>query len=212
MSYSVRRGAWKLGLPAILSSAAAGLMLQAAPVAQATQIAHGFSPTLKWVQTLPDSGNPIALSSPNVANLDGQPAVVVGDRVGYVWAFHLSGGSAVGGWPFYAGAPVDSSPSVAPIDANGTDSVYVGSGNAADPMAGGYQAIAPNGGNQWFVPETNPPTDVGDPHSAVSASLTVGAYAGGYGVEGGSLGQYTYALTAAGGAMMAGFPWFSADS
>ena len=46
----------------------------------------------------------------------------------------------------------------------------------------------------------------------MSASLTVGAYAGGYGVEGGSLGQYTYALTAAGGAMMAGFPWFSADS
>ncbi len=216
MRHSARRRVRKFGIPGVVTSAAAGLALatvmQAAPAAHGTEIAHGFSPALKWTQTLPDAGNPIALSSPNVADLDGQPAVVVGDRAGSVWAFHLSGGSAVGGWPFHAGAPVDSSPSVAPIDANGTDTVYVGTGNAADPMAGGYQAIAPNGGNQWFVQESNPPTDAADPHSAVSASLTVGAYAGGYGVEAGSLGQYTYALTAGGGAMMGGFPWFSADS
>jgi hypothetical protein len=215
MGCSVRR-AYTAGLSAVMAVAAAGLTvataLQAAPAAQATEVAHGFSPNLKWTQTLNDPGNPIALSSPNVANLDGQPAVVVGDRGGHVWAFHVNGGSPVGGWPFPAGAPVDSSPSVAPIDANGTDTIYVGTGNAAAPTSGGYQAIAPNGTNQWFVQETNPSTDVTDPHSAVSASMTVGAYAGGYGVEAGSLGQYAYALTAGGGAMMAGFPWFSADS
>src|SRR5665213_1371773 len=42
-----------------------------------------------WTQTwstgvLPDTGQPIALSSPVLADLDGQPSVVVGDRRGYV--------------------------------------------------------------------------------------------------------------------------------
>ena len=50
------------------------------------------------------------------------------------------------------------------------------------------------------------------PHSGVLASLTVGNYAGGYGVEAGSLGQNTYALGAGNGAMLGGFPWFQADS
>jgi hypothetical protein len=185
----------------------------AAPAAQAAVVPHtgGFTATQEWVQTLNDAGNPIALSSPNVADLDGQSSVVVGDRAGYVYAFHIVGGGAVGGWPYNAGAPVDSSPSVAPIDAGGLDTVYVGSGNAGSPTSGGYQAIAPNGGDQWFVPESNPGTDL-TPRSGVSASLTVDAYAGGYGVEAGSLGQNTYALTATGGAMLGGFPWFSADS
>ncbi len=187
-------------------------LLPAAPAAQASEVAHaaGFSATFKWTQVLPDAGSPVALSSPNVANLDGQPSVVVGDRSGRVYAYHLNGGSQVGGWPYNAGAPVDSSPSVAPINAYGLDTVYVGSGNAASPNTGGYQAISPGGGDQWFVPAANPPTDPGN--SAVAASLTVGNYASGYGVEAGSLGQNTYALNAANGALFGGFPWFSADS
>ena len=91
------------------------------------------------------------------------------------------------------------------------DTVYVGGGDSADPTTGGYQAIGPGGGDQWFVQETNPGTDP-TPHSAVSASLTVGNYAGGYGVEAGSLGQNTLAFGAANGATLGGFPWFSADS
>jgi hypothetical protein len=189
--------------------------LQAAPgpSAQAAAVPHaaGFSTTMAWSQTLNDAGNPVALSSPNVADLDGQPSVVVGDRAGRIYAFHVSGGSPVGGWPYNEGAPIDSSPSVAPINANGLDTVYVGSGNAATPTSGGYQAISPGGGDQWFVQESNPSTDA-TPHSAVSASLTVGNYAFGYGVEAGSLGQNTYALGAANGAVLGGFPWFSADS
>jgi hypothetical protein len=78
----------------------------------------------------------------------------------------------------------------------------------AEPTAGGYQAIGPNGGVQWFVQETNPGTDP-TPHNAVTASLTVSSYAGGYGVEAGSVGQNTYALGASNGAMLEGFPWFS---
>jgi hypothetical protein len=204
-------------MPGSVVAAAAALALTgigpAAPIAQATEVAHtaGFSANQTWTQTLPDAGNPIALSSPNVANLDGSPAVVVGDRAGRVYAFHLASGTGVGGWPYNAGAPVDSSPSVAPINVYGLDTVYVGTGNAATPTTGGYQAISPGGGDQWFVQETNPGTDP-MPHNAVAASLTVGAYAGGYGVEGGSLGQNSYALGAANGAVLAGFPWFQGDS
>jgi len=198
-------GTTALALPAALT---------AAPAARADEVAHtaGFTANQKWSVTLNDAGNPIALSSPNVADLDGQPSVVVGDRAGNVYALHLADGSGVAGWPFYAGAPIDSSPSVAP-GALGLDSVYVGSGNASNcPTCGGYQAIFPGGGNQWFVQETNPGTDTGVPHSGVQASLTVGSYAGGYGVEAGSLGQNTYALGAANGAMLAGFPWYQGDS
>ena len=213
----VRGRAPRLCLATSVAAATAALALaasiEAAPVAQAAQVPHaaGFVATQEWVNNLGDAGNPIALSSPNVANLDGQPAVVVGDRAGFVYAYHVTGGTPVGGWPFYTGAPVDSSPSVAPINANGLDTVYVGAGNAASPSSGGYQAISPNGGNQWYVQETNPGTDP-VPHSSVQASLTVGAFAGGYGVVAGSLGQNTYALGAANGAMLGGFPWFSADS
>ena len=184
-----------------------------APPVRAAEVPHtpGFTANLKWSKTLGDAGSPIALSSPNVANLDGQPSVVVGDTAGWVYAYHINGGSGVAGWPYYTGAPVDSSPSVAPIDANGLDTVYVGAGDAADPTGGGYFAIAPNGQNQWYVQETNPGTDP-TPHSSVQASLTVGVYAGGYGVEAGSLGQNTDALAAGNGAMLGGFPWFSADS
>ncbi len=212
----MRSRAPRLYLATSMAAAAGALALTAtlalgdAPGAQATEVAHaaGFTVAQVWTRTLNDGGNPIVDSSPNVANLDGQPSVVVGDRAGGVYAYHLSDGSAVPGWPYNAGAPVDSSPSVAPIDANGLDTVYVGTGNVSDPYSGGYQAIAPNGGDQWFVQETNPGYDP-TPHNAVTASLTVGNYAGGYGVEAGSLGQNTYALGAGNGAMLEGFPWFS---
>jgi hypothetical protein len=189
-------------------------LVLAAPAAQATEVPHagaGFTATSEWTQTLNDAGQEIALSSPNVANLDGQPSVVVGDQAGSVYAFHLSGGGAPGGWPYHAGAPIDSTPSVAPINPGGLDTVYVGGGDSGNPTTGGYQAISPGGGDQWFVQETNPGTDP-TAHSGVSASLTVGSFAGGYGVEAGSLGQNTYALGAANGAQLGGFPWFSADS
>jgi len=213
----VRRRSPRSFLPASIVGGAAALALTitvpAAPVARAAETPHsaGFAVNQTWSQTLPDAGNPIALSSPNVANLDGQPAVVVGDHAGLVWALHVANGTPVAGWPYNAGAPIDSSPSVAPIDANGTDTVYIGSGNASTPTVGGYQAIAPNGGDQWFDVANNPSTDP-TPHSAVEASLTVAAYADGYGVEAGSLGQNTYALGAGNGGVLAGFPWFQADS
>jgi hypothetical protein len=185
----------------------------AAPLgaAQAADPVPNLSLATSWSVVLPDAGGPIAESSPNLANLDGSPAVVVGDRAGKVYALHLSNGSTVAGWPYNAGAPVDSTPSVAAVDAGGLDSVYVGSGNASAPTTGGYQAISPSGGDQWFVQETNPATDP-TAHSGVQASLAVGALQGTTAVTAGSLGENQYALGATNGAVLGGFPWFQADS
>ena len=88
-----------------------------------------------WSRTLPDKGAPIALSSPNVATLEGVPAVVVGDRAGQVYAFSLARGDVVQGWPATTrGIPVDSTPSVAELKASGDeDAVFVGVGNSSTP-------------------------------------------------------------------------------
>jgi hypothetical protein len=159
---------------------------------------------------LADGANPIALSSPNVANLPGGPAVVVGDEAGEVYSFNLATGARV--WTYNAGAPVNSSPSVAATTpGNELDTVFVGSGDAAVPTAGGYQAISPNGGDQWFTQEANPATDP-TAHNGVQASLAVGSLQGGLDVTAGSLGQNQDALNASNGSMLGGFPWFEADS
>ena len=80
--------------------------------------AHTVTTSLVWTQTLPDAGSPVAESSPSVATLDGAgPSVVVGDRTGTLWAFHLSDGAAPAGWPAHTGGvPIDSTPSVASVD------------------------------------------------------------------------------------------------
>jgi len=162
---------------------------------------------LAWQQVLPDAGGPIAQSSPNVATLDGGgPSVVVGDRSGSVYAFHLSDGSGVAGWPAHVGAPVDSTPSVGPNGA-GTDSVYVGTGNASNPKAGGYVGLNNAGAQMWSRPGTDPNGNYG-----VQASLAVGPLQGVQAVVAPTLGQTAYALNAGNGATLPGWPFFTADS
>ena len=174
-----------------------------------------------WTKTwssgpLPDVGQPIALSSPIVADLDGQPSVVVGDRRGFVYAYHLASGSstgtAVAGWPSTdESGPIDSTPSIEPIG-NGRSNVLVGSGNDADPTSGGYQAYGPSGGLVWFTPVVNPPTD-NVPDVGVQAGLSLGSLqSGGPDVVAGSLGQVSYALNANSGARLTGWPFFNSDS
>jgi len=168
------------------------------------------SPTWQTA-VIPDGSSPIALSSPNVANLPGGPAVVVGDEAGNVYAYRLATGAPV--WTYKAGAPINSTPSVAALTAGSNlDTVFVGGGDAGNPNVGGYQAISPTGGDAWFVQESNPPTDPLGAHSGVQASLAVGDLQGGTDVTAGSLGQDQDALNAANGAVLTGFPWFQADS
>ncbi len=119
------------------------------------------------------------------------------------------------GWPASTGgAPVDSTPSVAPLaGGDGNDTVFVGTGNASAPHEGGYEAFNPDGSRRWYVAVRNPATDhAAGPTSAVTASLAVGDLQGGPDVVAPSVGQEEYALDAASGAVLAGFPWFSADS
>jgi hypothetical protein len=163
---------------------------------------------LTWQQVLPDGGGPVAQSSPIVATLDGGgPAAVVGDRAGNVWAFHLSDGSSVPGWPAgTGGVPVDSTPSVIP-NGGGTDDVFVGTGNAAQPNEGGYAAFSNTGKPIWFQ---NAP-DANGVHG-VQASLAVGSLNGVPSVVAPSLGQEQYAFDATNGSLLPGWPFFTADS
>ncbi|MGH9091995.1 MAG: hypothetical protein ACRDZR_11555 [Acidimicrobiales bacterium] len=161
---------------------------------------------------LPDSGSPIAESSPTVATLPGGPAVVVGDRSGGLYARYLTGGAAVPGWPVSTGTPITSTPSVEPLGGSPYDSVFVGAGNAADPTYGGYDAFAPTGGVLWHTSVVDPTTDA-QPAYGVQASLAVGSLQGsGPDVVAGSLDQEEYALNAATGSTLRGWPFFTSDS
>jgi hypothetical protein len=177
----------------------------------------GTAPTfvLQWTAGpfTQDKGNPIAESSPIVAALDAAgPAVVVGDRSGYVYAYHLADGSPVTGWPvFDGGAAIDSTPSVSPLGGSSFDSVFVGAGDAQAPAVGAYLAYGPNGQALWRTNVTDP---VGDPHPgyAVQASLTIANLQGATDVFAGSLGQDAFALDASTGSVLTGWPFFTADS
>jgi PQQ-like domain len=163
---------------------------------------------------LPDVGDPIALSSPIPADLDGQAAVVVGDRRGFLYAYELGSGSPTGspvpGWPTTDGSgPIDSTPSITSAGANPT--VVVGSGNDADPTVGGYQAFRSSGSRLWFTAVRNPSTD-DLPLTGVQAGVSVAPLGSGTDVVAGSLGQVGYALSASNGAPLSGWPFFNSDS
>jgi hypothetical protein len=162
----------------------------AAPVAHAAAV----SATMTWQQVLPDAGSPIAQSSPSVATLDGGGAsVVVGDRAGGIYAFHLSNGTPVPGWPAHIGVPIDD--------------VYVGGGNASQSRVGGYYAFNHSGAQIWGHNAQDPNGLYG-----VQASLAVGDLNGVTSVVAPSLGQEEYAFNASNGAVSAGWPFFTADS
>ena len=162
---------------------------------------------------LPDAGGPIALSSPVPASLGGQASMVVGDRHGNLFAFHLGGSSATApsGWPTTnESGPIDSTPSIA--TSGGSTSVLVGSGNDGDPGPGGYSAFNSTGSQQWFTQVADPPSDTA-PVGGVQAGLAVGSLqSGGLDAVAGSLGQVSYALDASNGAPLTGWPFLNTDS
>ncbi|MGD0394293.1 MAG: hypothetical protein ABSC41_16825, partial [Acidimicrobiales bacterium] len=158
--------AWTVTLAAPSAHAAAG----PANAGPRTVTASSFKQT--WsTGTLPDQGQPIALSSPIPADLDGQPAMVVGDRRGLLYAYHLSNGTRVARWPATnASGPIDSTPSIDP--STGLSTVLVGSGDDVDPTTGGYTAFGPSGGQKWFTPVVNPPSDAA-PLIGVEAGISI---------------------------------------
>ncbi len=162
-----------------------------------------------WSQTVTD-GHPISISSPNVAVLNGAPAVVVGDLGGHVNAFALTSGTPVPGWPASTGGiPVGSTPSVASLSTGSmNDTIFVGTGTAATPHEGGYEAFRPNGTKLWSVAIHNPGASF---VSGIVASLAVANLQGGVDVVAPSIGQQEDAINAATGKVLSGFPWFDGD-
>jgi len=162
-----------------------------------------------WAETVTD-GRPISISSPNLATLHGAPAVVVGDLGGDVDAFSLASGTPVPGWPASTGGiPVGSTPSVAALTpGSANDTVFVGTGTAASPHEGGYEAFSPGGAKVWYVSVHNPGASY---KSGVVASLAVGRLQSSTDVVGPSIGQQEDAINAATGAVLSGFPWFQGD-
>jgi hypothetical protein len=192
---------------------------QAQVRSNAVGVPSGWTETWSTGPISQSLGGPIAFSSPIVANLDGQPSAVVGDRNGNMYAYHLgnpqSTGSpplptSVAGWPTSnKSGPIDSTPSVA--YPTGSPEVLVGSGNDVYANVGGYQAYAASGAPLWFSTVINPPTDAA-PDTGVQAGLAVGTLQGPSDLFAGSLGQEAYALNSANGATLTGWPFFDSDS
>ncbi len=153
----------------------------------------------------------VALGSPSIATLGRGAAVVFGDRSGDVYALNLATGDTLPGWPKDVGAPVTSTPSVLKRPGVAHDTVLVGTGNAAEPCAGGYQWLLPTGA-QVLVQAPNPSTDHACRADGVFAGIAIGTLGGVTAAVAGSLGQDTYAMNATTRAILRGFPWFQADS
>jgi hypothetical protein len=190
---------------AVVAAAGGGLAGVAAGVTAAPAAALP-SIVRTWSVTLNDTGNPVALSSPVVADMAGGPAAVVGDRAGHVYAAYLSSGNEVPGWPVSTGGvPVDSPPSV------GNGLIYFGVGNAAVPHSGGSRAYNLSGGLVWSHIENDP---VYNHYQAngTSSGVTVGTLQGQPAVVAPSLGQNEDAYNATSGNELAGFPWFEGDT
>ena len=203
---SVATAQWWRSVPAAL-----GVMVVMVPDLVATGPADAstlvFSET--WTASVADH-RAISLSSPNLAMLDGQPAVVVGDVGGEVNAYFLADGKPVPGWhATTGGVPVDSTASVSAVDhATEDDTVFVGAGSPGAPHAGGYEAFRPDGEKRWYVAVHNPGASF---KSGVVASLAVGNLQGGIDVVAPSIGNEEDAINAASGAVLPGFPWFTGD-
>ena len=189
-----------------------------------------------WTNDLNDAPCGVAEASPTVFSANGTPAVEVGDREGFLYAFDLATGQAMPGWSSgppgttvrpgqgcgsngldaqpVTGATGIEVPESPPVDSTasvgpGSNDLYFGAGNAASPGEGGYYSYAPDGAPLWNQIVTNPPT-VTQALGGVQASLVVGD--GGAEVNAGSLGQETYTLNTANGSPNPGWPFFSADS
>lgn len=196
-------------------------MAAAAAVVATTALAYGaattttpasatdLSVTLQWQRSLPD-GSPIVLGGAGVGDLDGEgPSVIVGDKNGYIYAFHASDGSSVWSNPYHADGGVFSTPSVS--GAGSTARIYVGVGSSAAPSAGGYLKLSNTGAKMWELKPYLLPGNRGGTRGIMS-SLAVGPIQSDTDVVGGAMGQQQLAINASTGKVLSGFPWLMADT
>jgi len=153
-------------------------------------------------------------SSPVVAHLS-TTAAVVGALDGKVYGFDLATGSDEPGWPVATPDPVNSSPAAADVLGGGQDQIFVGSGEAAQTVAGacsggGTYAFASDGAVLWH----HIGSDVDCADQAFHSSFAIGDVTGN-GVPDatiGALGLQSPSYTAATGGMNPGWPFFTDDT
>ena len=194
-------------------SGAVGIPPAPATASEGAHLTLGQSSFVQtWSDVLPDIGAPVAHSSPVEATIGGQGSVVVGDRSDHLYALRLSDGHEAPGWPTTnESGPIDSTPSVVP-SGKGNPTIVVGSGDDGDPTTGGYSAFSASGREEWFTPVVDPSSDT-VPFVGVQAGVSIGNLdGGGDDAVAGSLGQVSYALDAATGVPLTGWPFFNSDS
>jgi hypothetical protein len=170
------------------------------------------NPTPTWSHTLNDRKKQFYFGSPGVGTLDGGgPAVLVGNQQGRLYAWHVSNGSAVAGWPWVSSSStsIQSTPAVAGSGRN--TKVLVGLGVSTSPKKGGYLALTASGKKSWFYSPYLLPHSRGG-HRGVMSSLAVGPIQTGSDVVGGSMGQMQDAMTVSKGKKLKGFGWLQADT
>jgi len=148
----MKLGYWPLGLKRrtcarLAMACSAGLMSlgvvsSAAPHALAQTSSDAITVTPLWTRSFSCADTSattcgVLRSSPTIATLEGQKAVVVGAQDGSVYALNLQTGQPLPGWPVNVGQPILSTPSVDPSTGN----VFIGAG---DKYGGGYFSFTQN--------------------------------------------------------------------
>ena len=202
------------GLAGLIALAMTGVLAGvAAPSASASGSVAHVAPlpiVLTWQQTLPDAGSPVAQSSPSEATLDGGgPSVVVGDRAGNLWAFHLSNGTPVRGWPAHTtGAPIDSTAVGHSQRLRDRHRLRGRRQCLPTPGVGGYYAFNNTGSEIWHQ---NAP-DVHGNHG-VQAGMAVGNLDGVNAVVARiARADRSTPFNASNGSLLPGWPYLTADS
>ncbi len=137
----------------------------------------GSSFTETWTTgNLPDVGGPVALSSPIPVTLGGQASVVVGDRTGDLFAYHL-GGSSPGGRAGVAGYQRERSHRLDPFGlclAQARPRCWWARVTTVILYRGATRPTPRRGSQQWFTQVVNPPSDT-SPVGGVQAGIAVGS-------------------------------------
>jgi hypothetical protein len=169
-----------------------------------------FGVTQTWQHVLSDKRLEFYFGSPGVGNLDGQgPDVIVGNQQGKVYAWHVSDGSSVAGWPYNGGTSIQSTPAIAQFGS--AEKVILGIGASPAPTRGGYLALRSNGTKSWFRQPYLLPGGRGGTRGVMS-SMAVGPIQSTVDTVGGAMGQLQMAINASNSKTLAGFPWLQADT
>ena len=204
MSKTVRR--LITGLAAV--AAVTTIACVSAPIAASASPEISF--TEQWDQSPSDTGGSFQYGSPGVATLDSDGlSVVIGNSAGKVYAYHLSDGSLVDGWPYLADAAIFSTP--ATIGSKSTARMFFGVGSSADARKGGLLALNSSGNRVWSA-TTRSELTPGSHNVGTMASVAVGPLQSSDDVIAGAMGQMQLEVSAATGKTRGGFPWLEADT